>query len=649
MISARWQACLFSAKTALAALMALWITLWVGLPMPFWAMTTAYIVSSPLSGATRSKAIYRVLGTFVGATVAVALVPVLVDWPVLLCLALALWVGATLAVSLLDRSPRAYTMMLAGYTAILVGFPAVDRPEAVFDIAAARVTEIVLGITCATLTHSLLWPRSVGETLGRRLALWCRDAREWRADILANDGSSDPRDGRRQLAQDAMDCVIMASHVPFDTSHWRDASASVQAMLRRMLLLLPALSGLADRQRALTDLGERADASPEWRALLARSHAVREAQTARLLGECDAILAHLEDRSLPSPVTRPESRRAITLHADWRLALAAGLAATLSILVCCAIWIGTGWADGGISAMMAGVFCCLFAALDNPVPMILRFGGALLAALPVACLYLFVLLPPIDGFIPLAVMLAPTLLVAGWIIPHPRLGMMGSAAMLGFANALALQESFHANLARFINANAGQVLGLLVAVSVTAALRSAGVDTIIARLRVRLRRDLVALASAAAPPSPVTMLGRVTDRLALITQRLGDRNEAHMETATASLREVRVAVNIVTLQHLRIQVERKLALALARVLRDVARAYRDTGHVIAPPPARLLARIDTALRLMLGRPEHGRGLSGEILGADPAEGLAALVALRRNLFPDAPDFRSPAFRSELPA
>jgi outer membrane protein TolC len=50
----RWQAAAFSAKTALAALMALWVTLWAGLSMPFWAMTTIFLVANPLSGATRS-------------------------------------------------------------------------------------------------------------------------------------------------------------------------------------------------------------------------------------------------------------------------------------------------------------------------------------------------------------------------------------------------------------------------------------------------------------------------------------------------------------------------------------------------------------------------------------------------------------------
>lgn len=642
MTTADWRAALFSVKAALAALTALWITLWVGLSMPFWAITTAYIVSHPLSGATRSKAIYRVMGTLVGAAVAVAIVPALVDWPILLCLALALWVGGTLFVSLLDRSPRAYAMMLAGYTAALISFPAVDRPEAVFDIAVARVTEIGIGITCATVAHSLLWPQSVAQSLGERFKLWLQDARDWRRHILdedadavmVSDGDAVAKipAGRRRLAQDAMDCVILATHVPFDTSHWRDASASVQALLRRMLLLLPTLSGLADRHEALAVAQARDDASPDWRQLLAQSHAVRRQQTGRLLAECDTILAHLEDHHVPAPVLAKERHRAIALHADWRLALISAISATLSILICCAIWIQTGWADGGVAAMMSGVFCCLFAALDNPAPMILRFGATLLAALPLAGFYLFVLLPPVDGFIGLALLLLPVLLVAGWVNAHPQWGVLGTAAILGFANALALQESFHANLARFINANSGQAVGVLVAVIVTASLRTAGVDRIIARIRLQLRADMVVAASATAPVSRIAVLGRTTDRLAFIAQRLGDADE----DAAATLRDVRIAMNIVTIQHLRTQVDRPLDLALARVLRDVARGFRGEGDAM---PARLLARIDTALRIMVAQPERWARLSGEILGDDPAEGLAALVAMRRNLFPQAPDFQ----------
>src|ERR1700753_2014573 len=123
---------IFAFKVAFAALLALGIAFWIGLPRPYWAVVSVYTVSQPLSGATTSKAGYRLYGTILGAIAAVALVPNLVNIPVLLCLALALWTGGCLYFSLLDRTPRAYVLMLSGYTAAFVGFPLVDVPGTIF-------------------------------------------------------------------------------------------------------------------------------------------------------------------------------------------------------------------------------------------------------------------------------------------------------------------------------------------------------------------------------------------------------------------------------------------------------------------------------------------------------------------------------------
>ncbi|PIK72002.1 fusaric acid resistance protein, partial [Methylobacterium frigidaeris] len=137
-----WRQWLFAVKVSGAALLALGIALWVDLPRPYWAMATVYITMQPLSGATRSKALYRVVGTLIGVTAAVVLVPPLVNAPEVLTLALALWTAACLYLSLLDRSPRSYLFMLAGYTAALIGFPAVTSPETIFDTAVSRAEEI---------------------------------------------------------------------------------------------------------------------------------------------------------------------------------------------------------------------------------------------------------------------------------------------------------------------------------------------------------------------------------------------------------------------------------------------------------------------------------------------------------------------------
>ena len=64
------QAVLFSVKCFVAAMLAYYVALSIGLPRPYWAVTTSYIVAQPLAGAVLSKAVFRLIGTIVGATVA---------------------------------------------------------------------------------------------------------------------------------------------------------------------------------------------------------------------------------------------------------------------------------------------------------------------------------------------------------------------------------------------------------------------------------------------------------------------------------------------------------------------------------------------------------------------------------------------------
>ncbi len=102
---------IFSLKSYLAAMMATYIAFSIGLERPYWAFLTSYIVAGPLAGAVVSKAFFRVIGTFVGASAAVFMVPPLAHSPELLTLAIAFWLALCVFVSLLDRTPRGYTFV----------------------------------------------------------------------------------------------------------------------------------------------------------------------------------------------------------------------------------------------------------------------------------------------------------------------------------------------------------------------------------------------------------------------------------------------------------------------------------------------------------------------------------------------------------
>src|SRR3954447_15520607 len=180
-----WRDAAFSLKTFAAAMLAVYIAFRLDLPQPSWSMLTVYVVSQPLAGMVLSKSVFRVLGTVIGATMALVLVELFAHAGELFLLMLALWIGACTYVAVYLRDvPAAYAAMLSGYTAAIVGLPAALAPETAFDQAWARCLEITLGIGCATLVSRIVLPRTVGPVLEATLEAVLGAAAQWTDDVL---------------------------------------------------------------------------------------------------------------------------------------------------------------------------------------------------------------------------------------------------------------------------------------------------------------------------------------------------------------------------------------------------------------------------------------------------------------------------------
>src|SRR3546814_15046645 len=92
---------------------------------------------------------------------------------------MASWVAACVYISLLDRTPRSYMFVLAGYSACLIVFPDVDTPQAIFTVATLRVQEITLGLLCGRLVHGVVFPGSITALLLARVQAILRDPERW--------------------------------------------------------------------------------------------------------------------------------------------------------------------------------------------------------------------------------------------------------------------------------------------------------------------------------------------------------------------------------------------------------------------------------------------------------------------------------------
>lgn len=206
------HALLYSIRSFAAAMLAYYLALAIGLERPSWAIITVYIVSQTSVGASLSRSLYRLAGTVAGAGATVLIVPTFVNTPILCSVMLTGWITFCLYLSLLERTPRAYAFVLAGYTASLIGFPAVADPGTVFNIAIIRVQEIVIGIACAALIHRYILPTRISGLFNSKLAQTLDAARQRIADTLA--GKSDTQSEPLHLALALQFLQGISHHIP---------------------------------------------------------------------------------------------------------------------------------------------------------------------------------------------------------------------------------------------------------------------------------------------------------------------------------------------------------------------------------------------------------------------------------------------------
>ena len=626
------------------------------MPKPYWALATVYIASQPLSGATRSKAVFRAIGTLVGSAAAVALVPNLVNAPPLLVAAISLWSGLCLYLSLLDRTPRSYVFMLAGYTTAIVGFPAVGAPDTIFDLALARTEEILVGIACAALVSSLVFPRAVGPVVAERIEAWLRHASASSRDAL--DVAGRPTEARwLRLAADATEIENMAAHLAFDMMAAPRAVSHIQRLVPRMLMLLPVLSAISDRLGELASLGgvspeiatslqrtsdwlnpehagdpaegarlrrdidARASAplnTASWRDLMETGLFVRLRELLELHADCRVLAAALamDSGSLSAPLLfQIEARVERTRHDDHGAALISVFATVAAIVACCAFWIVSAWPEGATAATMTAITGGLFAAQDDPAPSVKNFTKWTAAAILIAGLYVFLVLPNTHGVETLALALAPAYLCFGVLMTSPTTAQIGVPLALFTSTSMALQQPFSADAEGFINSGLATILGMGFTVAATALIRPAGA---LWRANRFMRANELALAEAAEVHSPndeARVMGLMFDRLALLAP-IAHAIDHQMPDA---LRQLRAGFNILEAHQARGRMSPSARRGLDALLMRLARHYRQGA---TPPTEKISRAIHGALRIV--------GSEGD------APALLALAGLRRALFPDAP-------------
>ena len=656
---------IFSVNCYIATTLAMFVAFSLDLKSPGWAMTTVYLTSQTLSGTLRAKAAYRVIGTFIGGAVMIAIVPNLIDAPELATFAIILWVALCIFVSLLDRTPRSYMFVLSGYTAALIGFPTVLAPDTVFDIAVSRVEEITLGVVCAAIVHSLFFPKSAFSAFEEKFKAALAHSRSWIADSLVRRATPEAELERRRIAADINELYALGTSLRFDTSPRRSDIRIIRAFDRKIVALLPLVSAVEDRLTVLRGLGpldpklsqllahvydwfklkatgdrDRAaklkgacvaatpSVGPEssWADLVTVNLTVRLIELIESWQGCLDLAAYLAD---PAQTPSADIRVAVAqigpkaMHTDPGIAILSALAAAIAMGLCAFFWIATSWPEGAGATSFAAVACALFASLDDPTPVQRNFTTMLALCIPLVIVYQFFVLPAIAGFVLLCAVLAFTLIPAGILLAIPAYAPIGSALALAFCVEMGLQTSYTADLARILNSNSALVLGGVAALVVTRLVRVIGTQTSARRLIRATYRDLADLAEGRALPTRDQWASRMLDRVALLLYR--QPRVEPQQKFTDALEDLRLGINIIETRSIASGMSSPAQEALAAMFAGLASHFRAFARGRTPSLSEgLLQKIDTAI--------------DEVAGCAPATHacVVPIVGMRRTLFPDAP-------------
>ena len=672
----------YGVRTFAASMIALYIALLMQLPRPYWAMATVYIVSSAFVGPTSSKALYRALGTLLGAGGAILLVPPLVQSPLLLSVAIALWTGTLLFLSLNLRTANNYVLMLAGYTLPMIALAVVDNPLAVFDVASSRAQEICLGIVCAAVVGAIFWPRRLAPVVVGSMGSWFNEAIRYSDTYLAREVAADKIGGMRASMVATFNSLELMIGQLGHEGAGPHTLKNARELRGRMIHLLPVIDALDD---ALVALEGRAPAQfAQIQPLLAEARQWLQASAEDASASRWSALRDKLERLQPSAAAldqRPELLLSNALyrltewvdlwqdcctlqHAlrnddatpwraayrHWRLGrltpffdrglmLYSVFSTVTAIIVACGLWIGLGWNDGASAVILAAVACSFFAAMDDPAPQIYRFFFWTLMSVIFSSVYLFLVLPNLHDFPMLVLAFAIPFICVGTLTVQPRFYLGTLLTIVNTATFISIQGAYDADFFTFLNANLAGPVGLLFAFIWTLLLRPFGVELAAKRMTRFAWRDIVEMTQPATLAEQrqvgVQMLDRQMQHLPRLSQTGQDSGVA--------LRDLRVGLNLLDLLAYMPRVGQQARERLQTVVEEVGAHYGQclrAGERLHAPAA-LLRNMERARQSLALDELHDRGDARVHL-------LHALSGLRLALLPGVEVMLEPSEQPQLP-
>lgn len=586
---------IFATKTFVAGMLALYVAFSLNLAYPIWAVGTVFVIANPYSGMTSSKSIYRVLGTLLGAIVSIAVTPLLINTPWLFTFFLAVWVGFCLYISLLDRTPRSYVSMLAGYTTVIICYNIVYYVDTVsiFDMAIGRFLEITVGVVCSALVTTTIFPLNIGPAVETRVSKTIQDTNALFDQILLDQKQLHHYNQLLgNITRDTSDIHTMAVHLSYEKSSLRGMTKPLQEMLHQLTVLVANLVAMSERMKQLDqiDMSYRAklkDVHVHIAEFLKDEHEIKPQELNLLPSQYEADFEVLVTSARPEQGvilnslkmdirhfiqnvravkliwqriqqgddSLPESMSPLTtiypsLHRDHGMAIRGGISAFIIILIATAFWILSGWKAGFMLAEMAAITACILTAMDNPVPALKMFIRGNIYAIVVVFIYAYGIFPHVTTFWELGLVLAPFIIFCLMLFPHPPLTGLGLPLLMGAVMGLNFQNRYSLNQITFFDASIGSLIGPIISVCVIHLVRAMSPDITVQRI---LALHYKAVRKALYLPYGAEFkrhLRSMLDRIGVLNSKAAIESQSLKKDINLALIETSAVIDLARLQEL---------------------------------------------------------------------------------------------------
>ncbi|EUC13897.1 UNVERIFIED_ORG: putative membrane protein YccC [Burkholderia sp. CF145] len=511
------------AKVAIAATLAMGLCMRLELRGPGTAMVSCIVVMMfQQSGMVIARGFYRGLGMVCGSLAGLVLVSLFSQASWLFLLVLAAWIGLCVFGSSYFRNFQSYGFLLTGYATAITSLPTLSNPYGVFDNLVYTISEVVIGVACASLVSALILPRRVAPDL---YAASKNNLGHLFAAIHTLLGAALPKDGfgtmldllreRANVQSLRVGAVFedpsirLQNHafIKLDTSfvdtlasvhalHQVIAQASVEANSRAMR----AANELIGSLLAIVPTGIAPGASPELqvdvlsgplaefeRSLKVRVDAARkeledEPACQRVFIEMTGAALHgfvgnlrelcrsfVEARradqrpwqqSVLRLITHIDSTRATSNRAA---AILNGMRAAAAVLSVGAMWLASGWVGGSSALVSVAIVSALFTLAPDPVVASWQMFCGCVAGAIAGFFIAFFVFPLFDSFALLAACMAFPIVVSSYLNTFPKTATLGLGFGVFFCYTVNIANPVTYHPAQLLDTAFGLSLGIAAA------------------------------------------------------------------------------------------------------------------------------------------------------------------------------------------